>query len=99
MVKIASAGSNEFVVGFMLAGIRDSFELAKEPFNQLKELKSKKDFGIIIVEEKIMENFEQHQRLEIEDSVDPVFIQVSEKAEQDSLRSLIKRSVGVDLWK
>ena len=99
MVKIASAGSNEFVVGFQLAGIKDSFELAKEPFNQLKELKSKKDFGIIIVEEKIMENFEQHQRLEIEDSVDPLFIPVSEKVEQDSLRRLIKRSVGVDLWK
>ena len=99
MVKIASAGSNEFVVGFQLAGIKDSFELAKEPFNQLKELKSKKDFGIIIVEEKIMENFEQHQRLEIEDSVDPVFIPVSEKAEQDSLRRLIRKSVGVDLWK
>ena len=99
MVKIAAAGSNEFVVGFQLAGIRDTFELDKSPFNELKNLKSKKDFGIIVVEEKIMENFEQHQKAEIEASVDPVFIPVSTKVEQDSLRRLIKKSVGVDLWK
>ena len=99
MVKIAVAGSNEFVVGFQLAGIRDSFEMEKYPFNQLKDLKSKNDFGIIIVEEKIMENLEQHQRFEIEDSFDPVFIPVSTNVEQDSMRRLIRKSVGVDLWK
>mgnify|MGYP001572617644 CR=1 FL=1 len=99
MVKIAAAGSNEFVVGFQLAGIRDTFELDKSPFNELKNLKSKKDFGIIVVEEKIMENFEQHQKAEIEASVDPVFIPVSTKVEQDSLKKLIKKSIGVDLWK
>jgi len=99
MVKIAVAGSNEFVVGFQLAGIRDTFEIGRNQFSELKDLKLKKEFGIIVVDEKIMENFEQHQRSEIESSVDPVFIPVSEKADQDSLKRLIKKSVGVDLWK
>src|SRR3989344_6957538 len=99
MVRIAAAGTNEFVVGFQLAGIRDTFELGSEPFSELKGLKSKKDFGIIVVDEKIIESLEAFQRSEIEASVDPVFIPVSTKTEQDSLRRLIKKSVGVDLWK
>ncbi len=99
MVKIAAVGSNEFIVGFQLAGIRDTLEIEKNPFNELKNLKSRKDFGIIVVDEKIMENLELQQRLEIEASVDPVFIPVSTRVEQDSLKRLIKKSVGVDLWK
>ena len=67
--------------------------------NDLKNFKLKKDFGIVVVDETVMENLELHQRVEIESSVDPVFIPVSAKAEQDSLRRLIKKSVGVDLWK
>ena len=99
MVKIAAAGSNEFVVGFQLAGIRDTIELGSSPFNELKNLKSKKEFGIVVVDEKIMENFDIHQKLDIESSVEPVFIPLSTKVEQDSLKRLIKKSVGVDLWK
>ncbi|MBI2658233.1 V-type ATP synthase subunit F [Candidatus Woesearchaeota archaeon] len=99
MVKIAVAGSNEFVVGFQLAGIRDILELKGDYFNELKGMKSRKDIGVVVVDEKMMESLETHQRLEIEDSVDPVFIPVSTKTEQDSLKRLIKKSIGVDLWK
>lgn len=99
MVKIAVVGSNEFVVGFQLAGIKDVIEVSGNYFNELKNLKSKKEIGIVVVDEKIIESLEQHQRTEIESSVEPVFIPVSTKAEQDSLKRLIKKSVGVDLWK
>jgi len=99
MVKIAVAGSNEFVVGFQLAGIRDSIELTSNFYNELKNLRNRRDVGIIVVDEKIMESFEPYQRVEIEASVEPVFIPVSTKVEQDSLKRLIKKSIGVDLWK
>ena len=99
MVQLAVIGSNEFIVGFQLAGIRNVMEATDKPLNDLQNIRNDREVGIVVVEEKIMENLEQHQRLEIEDSVDPVFIPVSEKAEQGSLRRLIKRSVGVDLWK
>ena len=99
MVKIAVVGGNEFIVGFQLAGIRDVIEINDDYFNQLKNLKNQKEIGIVIVDEKIMENLELHQKQDIEASVDPVFIPVSEKAEQDSLKRLIKKSIGVDLWK
>ena len=65
----------------------------------ITSLKEKKEIGIVIVDENIMEGLDKHERLEIEDSVDPVFIPVSTKVEQDSLKRLIKKSKGVDLWK
>ncbi len=99
MVKIAVAGTNEFNVGFQLAGIKDIVEMSNNPFNDLKNLKQRKEIGIVVVDEKIMEGLEPHQRLEIEASVEPVFIMVSTKVEQDSMRRLIKKSIGVDLWK
>ena len=99
MVKIAAAGSNEFIVGFQLAGIKDTIGLGASFYNELRNMKERKDIGIIVIEEKIMEALEPYQRAEIESSVEPVFIQVSAKSEQDSLKRLIKKSVGVDLWK
>lgn len=99
MVKISVLGSNEFVVGFQLAGIRDVIESSGKPFDDLKKFRERKEIGIVVVDEKIIENLEAHQRMEIEASVDPVFIPVSTKVEQDSLKRLIKKSIGVDLWK
>jgi len=99
MVKIAVAGTSEFVVGFQLAGIKDVIEMSNDNFSDLKHLKQRKDIGIVVVDEKIIEGLEQHQRLDIEASVEPVFIPVSAKVEQDSLKKLIKKSIGVDLWK
>ncbi|MBS3105988.1 V-type ATP synthase subunit F [Candidatus Woesearchaeota archaeon] len=99
MVKLAVIGSNEFIVGFQLAGIKDIVEVNDNYFNELKNMKSKKEIGIVVVDEKIIENLELHQRMEIEASVDPVFIPVSTRVEQDSLKRLIKKSIGVDLWK
>ena len=97
MADVAVLGGSEFIVGFQLAGIKETVE-AKDPYNDLKNLKSKKEIGIVVVDEKILEGLEPHQRAEIEASVDPVFIPLSTAAEQDSLRKLIKKSIGVDLW-
>ena len=99
MVKIAVIGGSEFIVGFQLAGIKDTIELNENQFSEMKNLKANKDFGIVVVDEKIIDNLEAHQKLEIESSVDPVFIPISTTVEQDSLKRLIKKSVGVDLWK
>ncbi|MBI2651562.1 V-type ATP synthase subunit F [Candidatus Woesearchaeota archaeon] len=99
MLKTAVIGSNEFIVGFQLAGIKNTVEISSKPFNDIQELKGRKDLGIVIIEETILENLEKHQRVKVEDSVEPVFIPVSAKVEHDSLRRLIKKSVGVDLWK
>ncbi len=98
MVKTAVLGSTEFIVGFELAGIKDTIEVSDNPINDINKFKEKKEHGVVVIEEKIMENLDKHERIDVEDSVDPVFIPVSTKAEQDSLKRLIKKSIGVDLW-
>ena len=98
MVNIAVLGNDEFIVGFQLAGIRQTIMVSPEPLKDIADLRKREDIGIVVIDEKIMEKLEQHQREEIEDSVAPVFIPVSAKAEQDSLKRLVKKSIGVDLW-
>ena len=99
MVKTAVLGSNEFNVGFQLAGIKEIMEVSNNPIKDINNFKNNKEIGIVVIEEKIMEGLEKHERIEVEDSVDPVFIPISTKVEQDSLKRLIKKSIGVDLWK
>ncbi|MBI2647381.1 hypothetical protein HYW99_02800 [Candidatus Woesearchaeota archaeon] len=99
MVKIAVLGGSEFVVGFQLAGVRDVIEVTGDYFNELDRLKNQKDIGIVVVDEKIMDSLDIYQKTAIEASVEPVFIPLSTKDEQDSLKRLIKKSIGVDLWK
>jgi vacuolar-type H+-ATPase subunit F/Vma7 len=99
MVKTAVLGGNEFIVGFQLAGIKDTIEVSNNPIQDINNFKTKKEHGVVIIDENIMENLEKHDRIDVEDSVDPVFIPVSTKVEQDSLKRLIKKSIGIDLWK
>ena len=98
MVNVVVLGSNEVIVGFQLAGIKETIEASSEPIKDINELKKRKEVGIVVVDEKIMESIDTDQRQEIEDSVDPVFIPVSTKVEQDSLKRLIKKSIGIELW-
>ncbi|MDP6600283.1 MAG: V-type ATP synthase subunit F [Candidatus Woesearchaeota archaeon] len=98
MVKTAVLGSTEFIVGFELAGIKDTIEVSDNPIDDINKFKEKKEHGVVVIEEKIMENLDKHERIDVEDSIDPVFIPVSTNVEQDSLKRLIKKSIGVDLW-
>ena len=45
MVKTAVLGSNEFVVGFQLAGIKKTIEVSGNPINDIDNLKKEKDVG------------------------------------------------------
>lgn len=97
MVNVAVLGRNEFVLGFQLAGIRETIEAGPNPMDDINALRKNKGIGIVVIDEQIMGSLQQHQRQEIEDSVEPVFIPLSTKAEQESLRRLVKKSIGIDL--
>ncbi len=98
MVQVAVLGSSTFVVGFRLAGIRHVVEVSQDPLKDMKTLTQNKEIGIVIVEESIMQSLDLDDRQDIESSVEPVFIPISVYAEQEGLKRLIKRSIGVDLW-
>ena len=98
MTRLAAIGTNEFLLGFQLAGIKDTIEADKNGiFKALNEIKKNKEIGIVVVDQTLMDAVERHDRIEIESSVHPVFVSLSTKSSQDNLRYLIKKSIGVDL--
>ncbi len=98
-MHIIAAGSREFIMGFQLAGVRETIELKDNVFLSLNAMKKREDVAIVILEESAFSGLDSHERLEIESSIEPVFVALSTRAEQDSLRRLIKKSIGIDLWK
>ena len=99
MTKLAAIGTSEFVVGFQLAGIRKTIETEDDAINQIKNLTQDKEIGIVIIDQKTLDKVEEHDREDIEASIDPVFIPISTEVSQESLKKLIRKSIGVDLWK
>jgi len=99
MTELAVIGSHEFTLGFRLAGIRQTTEVEQLTKEAITEIMKKKQAGIIIIDQKILDKLEAHERDKIESSVEPVFIPISDDAQQESLRNLIRKSIGVDLWK
>ena len=98
MSKIAVLGPEEFVIGFQLTGIKDTIITGKSPLDDIKAITQNKEIGIVIIDENTVNALDYHDRMDIENSINPVFVQLSTKATQDSLRKLIKKSIGVDLW-
>ena len=98
MVEIAVIGSDDFILGFRLAGIKEAVLATSRPMDDLRAISKKKNIGIVVVEQDILSSLDIGERQEIENSVDPVFIPLSTQAEQESLKRLIKKSIGIDLW-
>ena len=92
MAKLAVIGNSEFTVGFQLAGIRNTLEASKNPMEQITQIKGDKETSIVIIEEKVLDKLEEHDRNDVTDSVEPVFIPVSTEVSQESLRRLIRKS-------
>ena len=98
MKQISVIGSPQFIIGFQMAGIRNCSEAGSNPLEDIRGIMQNKDIGIVIIEEKLLEKIDIADRNYIQDSTSPVFVPLSEVAEQESLRRLIKKSIGVDLW-
>ena len=108
MQQLAAIGSNQFILGFRLAGIRHTFEvepsLNKKTDISAKGIKtlitaSADNIGIVIMDENLLDSMSFFDRSDIENSISPVFIPLSTRAAQENLRRLIKKSIGVDVWK
>jgi len=99
MPEIAVIGGSEFVLGFQLAGIKKVYE-EDAPERKVLELMKDEGIGIIITDEKTMGKLSEYTREAVELSVKPVTVVVSEEgSSQESLRKIIKKSIGIDLWK
>ena len=97
-MEIAVIGSDEFVLGFRLAGIRRVF--VANPDNYLEkmlEAMSQPSIGILAVDAKDLDNLSFQVRHKVMDSIQPVVVPVG--GDQSDLREKVKRAIGVDLYK
>ncbi len=92
-------GSEDFCLGFRLAGIKNAVTAGKDEVfeKKVKELKDGSDYGIVVMDGERFEKLSYGLKKKVKSSVDPIFVSLSEKGGGETLRSKIKESVGVDL--
>lgn len=94
--EIAAVGSEEFTLGFELAGISKTFN--PDDYSQrIQKLTDREDLGIVIVNEKDLQKIPARIRRNVEESVEPVVVALSEEAESERLQEKIKRAIGADI--
>lgn len=99
-MELAVLGSQEFTLGFQLAGISNIFnpETDDEMSSQLKSLLNSKEVGIIVIDSSIMTTLPERLRNQLSASVTPTVLGIGTE-EDTTLRDTIRKAIGVDLWK
>jgi vacuolar-type H+-ATPase subunit F/Vma7 len=98
MKSVAVVGDEEFTLGFQLAGVTRAFILKEHPDGTVRELMSNKEIGLIIIQESQLGKLSEELREQAVDSIEPVFLTITEEDTNEEMRKLIKKSIGVDLW-
>jgi V/A-type H+-transporting ATPase subunit F len=97
-VEIAVVGSEEFVLGFRLAGIRKAVGAAPGELEKaVNALLEDEDVGILVLRSDEMAGLPAGLRRRLEVVPQPVVIAVG-GAEEEDLRTKVKRAIGIDLF-
>ena len=99
-MELAVVGSQEFTLGFQLAGVSNIFnpETDDEMSSQLKSLLNSKEVGIIVIDSSIISTLPERLRDQLSASVTPTVLGIGTE-EDTTLRDTIRKAIGVDLWK
>ncbi len=99
-MELAVIGSQEFTLGFQLAGISNIYnpENDGQMSSQLKSLLNSKEVGIIVIDSSIMATLPERLRDQLSASVTPTVLGIGTE-EDTTLRDTIRKAIGVDLWK
>ena len=91
-------GSDEFVLGFRLAGIRKAVGAAPgELEKSVDALLGDENVGILVLKSDEMAGLPAGLRRRLELAPQPVVIAVG-GAEEEDLRTMVKRAIGLDLF-
>lgn len=98
-MEIAVIGSEAFVIGFRLAGVKKIFITSNiKLLETIERIMKDKTVGIIVLHNDSWTTLPPYKRSELSESISPTFISIG-KIEEVDLREKIKQAVGVDLWK
>jgi vacuolar-type H+-ATPase subunit F/Vma7 len=102
--KIVVLGDAPLVMGFKLAGIENAINANEATFqNELEKALANEEYGIIITNEKLLENIDWRLKKKLDSIAYPVVVPLPDQSggskEGDEIRALIKRALGFDLGK
>jgi V/A-type H+-transporting ATPase subunit F len=97
MPGITVIGSRDFIRGFRLAGIRNTY-FEKNIEARVTMILTEKDTDILVVHDEDYKKLSNNLKKKARESVRPIVIAVG-KLEEDDLRERIKRVIGIDLYK
>ncbi len=99
-MEIAVVGKSDFALGFRLAGIRKTYEVAPAEMEaRVQAVLNDKTVGILVMHNDDLKKLSAHMQKILDDSVEPTVIAIGGKGDSTNLRDKIKQAVGVDLWK
>lgn len=97
-MRIAVVGSEDFVTGFRLAGIRDVYAVAPDELAEtVARVMDQQEVGILAIYTKDLERLPSQLRTKMMESVDPVVIPVG--LDEGDMRDKVRRAMGIDLYK
>ncbi|MDR1954474.1 MAG: V-type ATP synthase subunit F [Candidatus Methanoplasma sp.] len=97
-MEIAVVGSEEFVLGFRLAGLKRVFVAEESNYQSvIGEAMSDTNIGILAVYAGDLNYLPHNVRAKVLDSIQPVVVPVG--GDESDLREKVKRAIGVDLYK
>jgi vacuolar-type H+-ATPase subunit F/Vma7 len=97
MTGITVIGNHDFVLGFQLAGIHNSFS-EQNVEARVITLLAEKETDILVLHDEDYKKLSSGLKKKIRESVKPIVIAVG-NLEEDDLRTRIKKVIGVDLYK
>lgn len=97
-MEFAVLGSEEFTLGFRLAGVRRVYAVRPDEYEaKLLELTEDSTLGILAISSSDLTTVSANARKRALESISPVVIQVG--GEEGDLREKVKSAIGVDLYK
>ena len=97
-MEIAVIGSDEFTLGFRLAGVKTVFIADQTNYQEkMQEAMADANVGILAVNAEDLQYLPNNYRTKVMDSIQPVVVPVG--GDQSDLREKVKKVIGVDLFK
>ena len=97
-MEIAVIGSDDFTLGFRLAGVRTVFVADQTNYQEkMQEAISDANVGILAVNANDLQYLAANFRAKVMDLIQPVVVPVG--GDQSDLREKVRKVIGVDLFK
>ena len=97
-MEIAVIGSDEFTLGFRLAGVKTVFIADQTNYQEkMQEAMADANVGILAVNAEDLQYLPNNYRIRVLESIQPVVVPVG--GDQSDLREKVRKVIGVDLFK